>query len=444
MGKISSLPTLLACLFLTLANGKPAAAESQVFSDTVFLAIDLTNVMIAGAAESAEQEMFAEAARPCGVEPTPWIVWENLSTGAFYAWIMTLDGVTGAQKGDRLEVPLPGVGDVADILWVKNFTVPLARGIEPVPWIVDRNHKLFWFPVTYGADGTPAAGAISWASLPIGTEEYGYAECLAEIPGSEFYDGAGRLFIGTTAGFIAVVKHVIGVGLIVDAIAPVSTNPIVDMEPIPQYNYIALGILTNNAVHGYEPSAFFTGGPAVFTLTCPGEPMVVDFDVFGPNDAPLGDPVDSVKMVLADGTSELALASIGALESGSRALNLMLDTHSRAIRRIATGSLLMLADDGSQVEYDPAYSPDSGWSGCDVTITDDEPDICGYTCGDANGDGMVNVGDAVFMVGYVFKGGAAPDPIQAGDANCDGDANVGDAVYLISYVFRGGSAPCCP
>ncbi|MEE9443105.1 MAG: dockerin type I repeat-containing protein [candidate division Zixibacteria bacterium] len=63
-------------------------------------------------------------------------------------------------------------------------------------------------------------------------------------------------------------------------------------------------------------------------------------------------------------------------------------------------------------------------------------------CGDANGDGDVNVGDAVYIINCVFKGGPAPDPIEAGDANCDGDCNIGDAVYLISHAFKGGPAPC--
>ncbi|MEZ5358529.1 MAG: C10 family peptidase [Candidatus Zixiibacteriota bacterium] len=65
-----------------------------------------------------------------------------------------------------------------------------------------------------------------------------------------------------------------------------------------------------------------------------------------------------------------------------------------------------------------------------------------YTCGDANGDSSVNVGDAVHIVNYVFRGGPAPEPEAAGDANCDGSCNVGDAVYLISYIFKGGAAPC--
>ena len=66
-----------------------------------------------------------------------------------------------------------------------------------------------------------------------------------------------------------------------------------------------------------------------------------------------------------------------------------------------------------------------------------------YVFGDANGDSNVNVGDAVYMINYVFKGGPAPDPLEAGDANCDGFPNVADAVYLINYVFKGGPAPGC-
>jgi len=69
---------------------------------------------------------------------------------------------------------------------------------------------------------------------------------------------------------------------------------------------------------------------------------------------------------------------------------------------------------------------------------------CPYTCGDATGDLVINVGDAVFVINYVFKGGQAPNPLGGADANCDGVVNVGDAVYVINFVFKGGFAPCCP
>ncbi|MCP4568495.1 MAG: hypothetical protein GY841_13035 [FCB group bacterium] len=64
--------------------------------------------------------------------------------------------------------------------------------------------------------------------------------------------------------------------------------------------------------------------------------------------------------------------------------------------------------------------------------------------GDANADGAINVGDAVFMINYVFKNGPPPEFDEEGDANCDYALNVGDAVFLINYVFKGGPAPGCP
>ena len=70
-------------------------------------------------------------------------------------------------------------------------------------------------------------------------------------------------------------------------------------------------------------------------------------------------------------------------------------------------------------------------------------EVSSFTCGDANGDGDVNVADAVMLINYVFKGGPAPEPLQAADANGDGDVNVADAVFLINYVFSGGPAPIC-
>jgi hypothetical protein len=61
--------------------------------------------------------------------------------------------------------------------------------------------------------------------------------------------------------------------------------------------------------------------------------------------------------------------------------------------------------------------------------------------GDATGDGAVNATDIIFLVGYVFKAGPAPQPVQAGDANNDGFVNATDIIYLVNYVFKGGPPP---
>lgn len=72
----------------------------------------------------------------------------------------------------------------------------------------------------------------------------------------------------------------------------------------------------------------------------------------------------------------------------------------------------------------------------------------GYNCdcqpGDANGDGNVNVGDAVYLINLVFKNGANARPyrICSGDANCDCTVNIADAVFVINMVFKNGPRPC--
>jgi hypothetical protein len=69
---------------------------------------------------------------------------------------------------------------------------------------------------------------------------------------------------------------------------------------------------------------------------------------------------------------------------------------------------------------------------------------CCLKAGDANNDTKVNVGDAVFVINYVFKAGTAPSCKEQADANADSKVNVGDAVYLINYVFKAGPVPKCP
>lgn len=75
-----------------------------------------------------------------------------------------------------------------------------------------------------------------------------------------------------------------------------------------------------------------------------------------------------------------------------------------------------------------------------------EPLLIGHCCsnpGDANEDGAVNIGDAVWIINCIFKTCTPPFCLAHWDANCDGTPNIGDAVYLVNYVFKGGPPPCC-
>lgn len=53
-------------------------------------------------------------------------------------------------------------------------------------------------------------------------------------------------------------------------------------------------------------------------------------------------------------------------------------------------------------------------------------------------DGLVDLSDAVAILEYLFRGGSAPDDIEAADSNGDGTVDLSDAVYVLGYLFTGG------
>jgi len=61
-----------------------------------------------------------------------------------------------------------------------------------------------------------------------------------------------------------------------------------------------------------------------------------------------------------------------------------------------------------------------------------------YVYGDANADGIVTLGDLVYILNYLFRDGPIPDPPSAGDPNGDCTITVGDVVYLLNYLYRMG------
>jgi uncharacterized protein (TIGR02145 family) len=61
--------------------------------------------------------------------------------------------------------------------------------------------------------------------------------------------------------------------------------------------------------------------------------------------------------------------------------------------------------------------------------------VLAAVCGDSNGDGKVNVGDAVHLINYIFKGGSAPNCLETGivtdiDGNTYGTIRIGDQWWM--------------
>ena len=67
-----------------------------------------------------------------------------------------------------------------------------------------------------------------------------------------------------------------------------------------------------------------------------------------------------------------------------------------------------------------------------------------FICGDANGNGSVNIIDVSYIINYLYKHGPAPNPLELADVNHSDTINVLDVSYLINFLYRHGSSLNCP
>jgi hypothetical protein len=62
--------------------------------------------------------------------------------------------------------------------------------------------------------------------------------------------------------------------------------------------------------------------------------------------------------------------------------------------------------------------------------------------GDANADAAIDIGDAVFVLSYLFANGDEPTCVRAADANDDGTVDISDPIFVLQYFFgRGPQIP---
>lgn len=65
----------------------------------------------------------------------------------------------------------------------------------------------------------------------------------------------------------------------------------------------------------------------------------------------------------------------------------------------------------------------------------------GQMAGDVNADSLVDLGDVLYEVSYLYKNGPPPVFYECGDPNTDCVVDLGDILYLISYLYKRGPDP---
>ncbi|MCZ6794501.1 MAG: hypothetical protein O7J95_12905, partial [Planctomycetota bacterium] len=64
--------------------------------------------------------------------------------------------------------------------------------------------------------------------------------------------------------------------------------------------------------------------------------------------------------------------------------------------------------------------------------------------GDSDGDGAVDMTDAIVTLNSLFTGGPTPSCLDAVDSNDSGDIDLSDGVFTLLWLFTGGAAPLDP
>ena len=95
-------------------------------------------------------------------------------------------------------------------------------------------------------------------------------------------------------------------------------------------------------------------------------------------------------------------------------------------------------DDGTSIAYD--YDPHGNLLARRVNAS--EAPV--FHRGDANADGALDVGDVIFNLVFLFRGGAAPGCLDAADFDDDGVIRISDAIGVVNYVVSGASVPPPP
>lgn len=107
-----------------------------------------------------------------------------------------------------------------------------------------------------------------------------------------------------------------------------------------------------------------------------------------------------------------------------------------------TGKALDCNGNGIPDECDIAngVSPDENQNDIPDDCSQDNP----FNRGDSHGDGVINLGDALTILNYLFDGGEPLACRDAADANNDGRLDIADGISLLVYLFGGGLAPPTP
>jgi hypothetical protein len=104
----------------------------------------------------------------------------------------------------------------------------------------------------------------------------------------------------------------------------------------------------------------------------------------------------------------------------------------------------MVREDYNSVVDPRSYSSREGAAGADqaprLILTIEGPPAV-LRRGDSNGDGELDISDAVFLLLHLFAAGRSPGCADAADASDDGFLDISDPIAILGQLFLGQEPP---
>lgn len=110
-------------------------------------------------------------------------------------------------------------------------------------------------------------------------------------------------------------------------------------------------------------------------------------------------------------------------------------TRRRLLAALGGLVFLLLAAGAGRAGEDP---------GAELPEVPDPSDLGVFIRGDANGDGDLDISDAVANLGCQFLGGRCPGCMDVLDVDDSGEVTITDPIGALNFLFRGGEAPAPP
>ncbi|MBK7091390.1 MAG: discoidin domain-containing protein [bacterium] len=304
-----------------------------------------------------------------------------------------------------------------------------SRGGESTTWAALSATQAHWVEINLGASRTIQGVAVYWAWNPSQQKWMTSQQFRVQIwSGSAFSD-------------VATSNNIVGDSCTFVEFATVATTRVRYFQPanMGAPTYATVAWLT-------EFDIFGASGPN----SAPSVPTIVNLDDGAAGVASVAiEVLEKTAAVAGQGYTKL-LGATSSVDPDGDAISYQFEIYANTDSSLVLKTTTISADSittlwavptdlpsGKQYSWRARATDGVNWS--DWSELSHFNTAAAGVCGDEDVSGAVDVRDAIYLLNYIFSGGALT---VNGDVNCDQVVSVSDAVILLEFLFANGDEPC--